>query len=179
LHPPRIRRLSPFACGTVLAAVIALPSAAATLEASTQASRLTGFGATRQDWAAHHVADPNPKLVRGCCFLPRQKDGYDRYYDVGYDKGRVVAYGMDFLPRVRASIARLLMKEELPPDTRVVAHAKRGTCELIEYRSPTLKKLLGSPKVGVEFSSDQVNGPYQNVVRDVTVAQYLVVKGGC
>jgi hypothetical protein len=176
---PRIQRLAPFACGTLLAAVIALPSAAATHEASKQASRLTGFGATRRDWAAHHVADPNPKLVRGCCFLPKQKDGYDRYYSVEYDNGRVVSYGMDFLPRVRASTARLLMKDELPPDAHVVARAKRGTCEQIEYRSPTLKKVLGSPKVGVEFSSDQVGGPYRDVVRDVTVDRYFTVSPGC
>ena len=46
-------------------------------------------------------------------------------------------------------------------------------------RSATLKKLLGSPVVGVELSSDQVNGPYRDVVRDVIVAQYLTLKGGC
>jgi hypothetical protein len=179
LHLPRIRCVSAVACATLLAALIVLPGGSPAYDSSTQVSRLTGFGATRRDWAAHHVADPNPKLVRGCCFLPKQKDGYDRYYNVTYSKGRVDSYGMDFLPRVRASTARLLMKEELPPDARVVARAKKGTCEQIEYRSATLMKLLGSPIVGVELSSDQVGGPYRNVVRDVIVAQYLSVKDGC
>jgi hypothetical protein len=86
---------------------------------------------------------------------------------------------MDFLPRVRASTARLLMKDELPPDAHVIARAKRGTCEQIEYRSPTLKKVFGSANVGVEFSSDQVGGPYRDVVRDVTVDRYLTVSPGC
>jgi hypothetical protein len=94
---------------------MAWPSGAAAHDSTKQASRLTAFGAARQAWAAHHVADPNPKLFRGCCFLPKQNDGQDRYYAVQYEKGRVVSYEMDFGPRVRAPIARLLMKREVPP----------------------------------------------------------------
>ena len=58
----------------LLAALMALPSGAAARDSTKQASRLTAFGATRQAWAAQDVADPNPKLFRGCCFLPKQND---------------------------------------------------------------------------------------------------------
>lgn len=174
-----VRSLRRVACGTLLAALIASPSGAAAHDSTKQASRLTAFGATRQAWAAHHAADPNPKLFRGCCFLPKQNDGQDRYYAVQYERGRVVSYEMDFGPRVRAPIARLLMKREVPPDARIIARTIRQTCEQTEYRSPTLKRVLGYARVGVEFSSDEVGGPYRGLVRNVIIAQYVSVKLGC
>jgi hypothetical protein len=174
-----VRPPSRVACGILLAALMSLPSAAAAHDSTKQASRLTAFGATRKGWAAHHVADPNPKLLRGCCFLPKQNDGQDRYYAVQYEKGRVVSYEMDFGPRVRAPIARLLMKREVPPDARIIARTIRQTCEQTEYRSATLKRVLGSARVGDEFSSDEVGGPYRGIVRNVIIAQYVSVKLGC
>jgi hypothetical protein len=96
-----------------------------------------------------------------------------------YEKGRVVSYEVDFGPRVRAPIARLLMKRELPPDARIIARTIRQTCEQTEYRSATLKRVLGHARVGVEFSSDEVGSPYRGPVRNVIIAQYVSVKLGC
>jgi hypothetical protein len=86
---------------------------------------------------------------------------------------------MDFSPRISASLAKLLMKREVPRDARVIADARKRTCEQIQYRSATLKRLLGYPKVGVEFSSTFAGGRYRGVVRFVIINQYLSTKEGC
>ncbi len=88
------------------------------------AVRMNGYGATRKAWAAHHVRDPNPKLIKGCCYLPRQADGRDRYYAVFQDGGRVYGYSMHFAPRSpRASHAFCCVETSfLPmPDSSVVS----------------------------------------------------------
>jgi len=138
------------------------------------------MGATRKAWLAHHVVDPNPKLIRGCCFLPRQKDGHDRYYDVMYDRGRVFLYDMAFVPSVSARMARTLMVHELPADARLVKSRTKGTCAQFDYRSAMLKRATGHAAAGVEFSSDFVGGPYRSgVVRSVLLSNFGVTSSGC
>jgi hypothetical protein len=159
----------------LLALVVALPTAA-----SDRSGTLTGIGATRKAWFAHHVVDPNPKLIRGCCFLPRQKDGHDRYYDVMYDHSHVFLYDMAFVSSISARVARALMGHELPGDARLVRSKTKGTCAQFDYRSSMLKRATGHQVVGVEFSSDFVGGPYRSsVVRSVLLSNFGVTSSGC
>jgi hypothetical protein len=163
------RRGTFIGASAALIAALALPLAASAQRKVADSDRLTGYGATKKAWAAHHVADPNPKLDPGCCFLPKQRDGNDRYFAVQYDGGRVFLYEMDFAPRISATTARRLMRKEVPPDARLVAHVRKRTCEQLLYRSAMLKSATGDGNVGVEFSFSGVGGRYRGVVGDVIV----------
>lgn len=159
-------------------------AAAGAIVVGVQAARafpeLTGYGATRKAWAANHRADPNPKLIKGCCYLPRQKDGTDRYYAVQRDEhGRVFTYSMHFAPRVSASFLRfLLRRDELPPDARLVRRKRKPECLILQYRSAAAKRALGSALVGVAIYSSET-GPYTGKVKDVIISGALVVGIGC
>jgi hypothetical protein len=151
-----------------LAAVLALPAAASAHSQSSAARGLTGFGATRKAWFAHHVPDPDPRLIRGCCFLPKERDGQDRYYTVKYSHGRVFYYEMHFAPRVSRAAARRRTSREVPPDARLVARVRKATCEQLVYRSAMLKSAhLGSATVGVEFTATDGGGRYRGIVGNV------------
>jgi hypothetical protein len=141
---------------------------------------LTGYGATRKAWAAHHQADPNPKLMKGCCYLPRQTDGYDRYYAVDRDeKGRVYSYSMHFAPRISASEAKfLLRRSELPPDARLVRSKRKGECLMLQYRSAAAKRALGYATVGAALYSSAA-GRYTGKVEDIIISSLMTTSDGC
>jgi hypothetical protein len=159
----------------VVAAVVALAVVAV---ATASAVRLTGYGAARTAWAAHHVADPSPKVVKGCCYLPKQADGLDRYLGVQSDKhGRVDSYTLHFAPRVSPSAARsLLRRSELPADAKVVRVKRSDNCVIVLYRSEAAKRALGSASVVARlYSHDE--GLYTGQVRNVWVTHGLTI--GC
>ena len=132
-----IRRLPllAFVCGALLAA-----------GGAGAGSTLTGYAATKKAWYAHHKVQRLPILAPGCCFGPQQSDGQFRYYNTQYSLNRVSFYNMDFGPRISASDARKLMKKELPPDARLVAHKRRHACEQFGYRSAMDRRWVGSSR---------------------------------
>jgi hypothetical protein len=142
------------------------------------AVRVTGFGATRKAWAAHHRADPNPKLIKGCCYLPRQADGQDRYYSVLRDHGRVFNYSMHFAPRVSATVARSLLRTELPADARLLRSKRRAECLILEYRSAAAKRALGTGVVGAALYSSAA-GRYTGRVADIIISEAMTTALGC
>lgn len=157
--------------------LLAVPTATSALRSG---SPLTGYGATRKAWMAHHQVDPNPRLERGCCFLPRQNDGRDRYYAVLYDKHtRVYSYEMDFGPRVGERTALFLVKRDLPRDARLVGQKRKATCKQFVYRSAALKRALGYARVGVELSATGLGGPYRGVVGDAIVNSGIALDIDC
>jgi hypothetical protein len=161
----------PIAAGIVALAVVGVATAAV---------HLTGYAATRKAWAAHHVADPNPKLFKGCCYLPKQADGTDRYYAVNRDeKGRVFNYGMHFAPRVSASFARfLLRRNELPSDARFVRSKRKAECLILQFRSAAAKRALGSATVGAALYSSEA-GRYTGRVKNIIVSEAMTTGMGC
>jgi hypothetical protein len=160
----------------VLLAIAALALTAA----ANAAVGLTGYGATRNAWAAHHQADPNPKLVKGCCYLPRQADGNDRYYAVDRDeKGRVYSYSMHFAPRISASEAKFILRQsELPRDARLVRSKRKGICLILQYRSAAAKRALGYATVGAALYSSAA-GRYTGKVEDIIIMSLLTTSDGC
>jgi hypothetical protein len=144
------------------------------------AVRLTGCGATRKAWAAHHVADPNPKLVRGCCYLPKQADGSDRYYAVSRDShGRVFNYSMHFAPRVSAGTAHaLLARTELPPDARLVRSKRSAEWLILQFRSAATKRVMGSGTVGAALYSS-ASGVYAGKVKEIIISEAMTTGMGC
>jgi hypothetical protein len=164
-----MRRLLAIACGAL---ALAAGGAAAT-------QPLTGYGATRKVWYAHHKVQKSAILLPGCCFGPAQNDGQYRYYNLQYALNRVSYYNMDFGPRVSASDARKRMKKELPADAKLVAHKRRGDCEQFAYRSAALRRAVGDSHVGVEFASDVKGGKYDGKVRKVTVSSLVSIRYAC
>jgi hypothetical protein len=160
-----------------LTLALALPSAGIPALLGRSAVHLIAYGATRKAWAAHHVADPSPRLERGCCFLPKQADGQDRYYAVQYDQGRVFSYEMHFAPKISASRAKLVVRREVPPDARLVRHARRRDCEILQYRSAAARRALGSASVGVALYTNVASGRYRGVVGGILVGPYTVSAG--
>ena len=110
---------------------------------------LTAYGAMRKAWAAHHIPDRSPNLAAGCCFLPKQSDGQDRYYGVGYHLGRVVFYQMHFAPHVSVSTAKRLIRAEFPRDARVTAQPATPRFDQLDYCSAMIKAATGHKDVQV------------------------------
>ena len=110
-------------------------------DSGTEGPTLTGYGATRDDFAAGKR--PDPARPDGCCFLPKQDDGTDRYNSVRYDEDdRVVSYNMAFGPTIRIGDAENVIARELPRDaTRVWTIPKRD-CKLVQYRSALIRETL-------------------------------------
>jgi hypothetical protein len=162
-----------------LLGLIAIVLLAAAGGAGAAQRELTGYGATRKAWYAHHKPAESSILIPGCCFGPRQNDGQFRYYNVQFSGTRVFMYNMDFGPRKSSSDAREQMKRELPPDARLVAHKRKGRCEQFQYRSARAKRALGKALIGIEFASSATGGSYDGKVKKVTVGNLVSTSQPC
>jgi hypothetical protein len=163
--------------GILLVLAVALGAGAAVA----RSAELTGYGATRAAWNAHHKEVKLSILRPGCCFGPQQNDGQFRYYNVQLNpRGRVFMYDMDFGPRISAGDARRrIQRQELPPDARLVAHKRKRECEQFQYRSARAKRAVGAASVGVEFASSASGGSYNGKVKKVTVGSLVSTKQDC
>ena len=155
---PRGRTLVP------LLAVVLLTSCGSSQQAGPV---LTGYGATRTDFAKGKEAAPGEK--DDCCFLPKQADGSFRYLDAAYDKqsdDRVLTYAMSFVPRIGIAKAQKVVLDQLPRDAKLVVTANRRECKSMEYKSTLLQGVVnGAPSdVSVAFYSSPVRGrPFDGV----------------
>jgi hypothetical protein len=100
-------------------------------------TKWTEFGATEKAWRAPHTADPDPKLIDGCCFLTRLRNGLDRYYEVQYEKSggvsRVFNFSMRFQPALSLAAARAVVRREAPPQSKLAFSVKRSEWVQIGY----------------------------------------------
>jgi hypothetical protein len=116
----------------------------------------SGLGAARTVWDAHHGA------------------GYSSV--VTDSSGRVQGYLLVVTPR-RLDDAERLVLADLPPDAVAGApqtgHGVEGTvCEIVEFTSPTLGRVLGGPH------GDRVTAAFQTdaaIVMDPTRITHIVV----
>lgn len=107
---------------------------------------LVGIGATKAAFAANHQADPNPKLVPGCCFLPKERGGGDHIITVSYASRRVFSYEIDYAPNASLATADAELARELPPDAKLVYQVRKSECEMRQYKSITLSRIDGPLK---------------------------------
>jgi len=130
-------------------AVVAIAVAGLGVVAATGAGPdLTGFGATRVVFAAHHQPDTNPKRIPGATFGPVEADGGDHIVSVFYEKGRVERFEIHYAPPVALALAETELARELPQDAKLVYRVtKPATCELRQYRSLVLARIEGPFKV--------------------------------
>jgi hypothetical protein len=163
------------------AATFALALALGATVAAAASRELTGYGATRAAWYAHHKEAKLSILRPGCCFGPQQNDGQFRYYNVQLNpRGRVFMYDMSFGPRIDASDARKRMKNELPPDARLVRHERKKRCEQFDYKSARAKRAMGQARVGVEFAADATaNDSYKGKVKKVAIGTLVSTTQDC
>jgi hypothetical protein len=164
---------------TTIALVVALAISAG---APASVRELTGYGATRNAWFAHHDEAKYSFLRPGCCFGPRQSDGQFRYYNVQYtgSKLRVFMYNMDFGPRLSSKDALKQIKRELPPDARLARHKRKKRCEQFDYTSARAKRVLGQKHVGVEFAADPTTSDsYKGKVKKVTIGNLVSTSEDC
>jgi len=102
-------------------------------KAAASERELTGFGATRPAWDAHHTADtrfepgaayePDPSLARGNDRVE------DRYYGVLNDGATVTSYNMRFPRQTGIREAKLIvLASEFPPDAKIAWFRTLDTC---------------------------------------------------
>jgi hypothetical protein len=122
----------------------------------TSAEALTGFGATRADWDAHHQADPDPHLDSGCCYGPPVDDPdnggtADTWNLAGNgDKpgDRIVMVTHTFEPQTsEAEVISEVEREDLPADAVQVDEHLHDVCKTFVYTSSTLG-MVGRPDTG-------------------------------
>jgi hypothetical protein len=117
---------------------------------------LTGLGALKAIWTAHHQLDTSKS--GGDAYLPRLSDGSDTWAAVGFAKGpgnRLDGYNFDATPGISASAMKGYVRQQLPPDA-VVLGDKVGSgalaarqCETIVYQSALLGRAFASdPDIG-------------------------------
>jgi hypothetical protein len=158
-------------------AVVVLVVAPVPVVLALSSGGLTGFGATRAAWNAHHSRDVG--YASGCCFFPKNSDGSDRYITLEYQSGRVASYEMLFKPAVPRAVALSELHRDVPSDARRVWDVKRATCEFVEYRSRALKAATGVGVMDLELSRTPLGGAYSGVVGDVLVGVGYGPSVGC
>jgi len=140
---------------------------------------VTGYGASRASWDAHHKADLRPNIVPGSSYNhfqdPKRGGGFDRYSLVQWSDGVITGYDMSLPSGTKLKEAMLQTLLELPKDFKIsffYANALSGTLEV------TLKKILSRPKIGsksgaVDFvfcsvSNDGTTSYDKNNINDVS-----------
>lgn len=143
----RIILWGPVAC--VALALAACSSGSGSSTSSTpHVNGPTGLGATTANWAAVH-----PSGSSGDSFGPSVDTGAgtkDRYTSVTHANGRVTGWNMAFSSGTRLAPAEAQVRRELPADAtqtaswRGAVHPGSGACEVVNFKSRTIDRLLGS-----------------------------------
>jgi len=117
-------------------------------------SGLTGLGATRSVFDAHHT--PNNEAINSAGV-----NGVDSVQTIA---GRVTGFVLDLnaKPPLNQGEAGGEAQAELPHDPRVVRVRRPDpTCAQIFYRSDTLNRVIGEGVVLIEFESGNPGDPYR------------------
>jgi hypothetical protein len=121
---------------------------------SSNAIKLTGFGASQSDWDANHTADS--RFTTGSAYNPDTKYAQgnsttddDEYYAVNALAGSITNYSMRFVSNQTIDEVEPTVLKEFPSDTTVLWEQllnadSTNSCYQIEVTSPTLAKALGS-----------------------------------
>jgi hypothetical protein len=123
--------------------------------------QLIAFGATVQNWNAHHRLDG--AVAGGTAYNPDNAVAgngrlADRYVRVLPLNGRILQYTIQLPRGTSFATASAQALAELPADVRLIWRQQRGACTQASYTSPTLARELtdvGDPKgaVLIEYRS--------------------------
>jgi hypothetical protein len=141
------------------------------------AGQLIAFGATVQNWNAHHRLDG--AVAGGSAYNPDSAVAgngrlADRYVRVLPLNGRILQYTIQLPRNTSFATASAQALAELPADVRLIWRQQRGACTQASYTSPTLARELtdvGDPKgaVLIEYRSGITVGAAYDAA-DVTSA---------
>ena len=116
---------------------------------------LTELGATEAQWRAHHTLDP---AEGGSSFLPRNRNGLDRFVNVAFDGGRVYGFIMQFDSKtLDETAAKVIVRAELPPDAKPVFESRKylaspdvdDQCDVLQFQSAAIGSLIPSDRQGI------------------------------
>lgn len=123
-------------------------------------NHLTGIGATTANWNAHHDADPDPKLVKNCCYGPLINTDDDKGVDTwaAVQADPIVSLYLRSFPAgtTRDQALSLLTAQDMPSDAKFVNSKIGDGCELFLYSSNLLA--AADPDIGSKFAFDLHSG---------------------
>ena len=126
--------------------------------------KLTGFGATREDWDAHH--QEAPAAVAGSRYLPMVGDKA-RYDFVYWELApRAIDYGMHFPEGTTLEQAQAQLLAEFPPGSKVDRTiGANPRCLVLRVRSAPVERVItsGVPRV-VLFGPEGVDTAFSRTV---------------
>ena len=145
--------LAALAAGGIAGRLTAHPASKATPQA--QYPGLTELGATEAQWRAQHKSDPSGG---SSSFLPRNRNGLDRFVNVAFESGRAYGFIMQFDSKTLDEAgAKVLAHAELPPDANLVFDSRKyvgssdidDQCDLIQFQSAAIGSLIASDRQGI------------------------------
>lgn len=134
--------------------------------AASKQAVLTGYGATKKAFDAHHRADP--KLKGG--YLPRLKDGRDSL-QVTFPGGLALWLVVNFAPAVSDEAALGAVKRVLPPDAQRIRVVRRAGCEQWFYGSNLFVREVASAIVVELRSKNGAHFARGSVVKETLSAE--------
>lgn len=174
--------------GTTPASTPAKPSSKPTRSADATAAKadggLTGFGATRSAWNSAHTADPNTKLVKGCCYGPVidtvDQANADTYSLAASAPNVISAITRNFAPHTTEAEALAALRQDLPPDAVQVQSKVEDGCKEFVYSSKLLAK---NPQFDARFSfglyPPQSNSTFSSTNVEQAIVSAASTLGGC
>jgi hypothetical protein len=136
----------------------------AQFSAKKPAAELTGFGASKAAWNAHHRADdrfdpgsaydPTPSLARG------DQRHNDRYYNVQAQAGKITSYEMRFPPSTGIKEAKRSILAEFPSDANIGWFKRRSSCAQMWVGSAQIERTNTIDGALVTFSSGEAGDQY-------------------
>jgi len=91
-------------------------------------------------------------------FLPRNRNGLDRFVNVAFEGGRVYGFIMQFDAKTLDETgAKVLVRAELPPDANLVFDNPKyagasdidDQCDLLQFQSAAIGSLIASDRQGI------------------------------
>lgn len=119
---------------------------------------LTGFGATRDTWNAHHDANSDPDLDKGCCYGPQvsapDNGGTADTWNLAASSGDIVNnITHTFAPNTSQFEAQSEVEaSDLPKDAVVATTGSQAGCTTVIYTSASMGKAAPRDVLGRSIS---------------------------
>ncbi|MEA2629193.1 MAG: hypothetical protein QOJ10_1653 [Chloroflexota bacterium] len=130
---------------------------------------LTELGAAEAVWRTQHKLDP---AQGSSSFLPRNRNGLDRFVNVAFDGGHVYGFIMQFDAKTLDEVAaKVIVRAELPPDAKLVFDNKKyvgssdidDQCDLLQFQSAAIGSVIPSDRQGIVTVVIWSPGPHGEV----------------
>lgn len=132
--------------------------------------KLTGFGATVEDWEDEHGDWIRP-YAEGAVYGPVVRDDVHEYFGVTPGDGRILSYSRAFPEGTDLALAEQLLLKDFPDDARIaVRDDDDANCLIVLVKSATLKREIGYHATAAFGTSDSPDLFRRNDVSDAVVS---------